>query len=155
PVDPQNPRFGDWLEKGLQDGLARAGAVHNIDDYERTLRFYANGFGDGHLSVWFNVDPDRLNWTGFVVKATSTNDAAVIEAEPDAGAAKGARLISCDGQSLDNLLADRVDPYYWNKNIPHEHYANVQHLFFQDAEDSVPTLKQCTFSSGVVVLKWR
>jgi hypothetical protein len=154
-VDPENPHFRDWLENGLKQGLADAKAVRSLDDYERVLRRYGNGFQDGHVGIWLNVNPDELRWTGFVVYAAAPDDARVVAAEPDSGVHAGDRLLSCDGKNIDQLLAERTDAQYWNAAIPHERYAWVQKLFSQSATDGQPRLGSCTFSSGTVALNWR
>jgi hypothetical protein len=155
PVDPENPRYGRWLEEGLSQAQRRADAARSLRDYERALRFYTNGFQDGHIGVGLNVHPEEIAWPGFVLGEGAGGEARVIRAEADAGVREGDVLQSCDGRTLGELMEERVDPYFWNSAIPHERLSHVHRLMFQDALDPTPKSKICTFSSGEVPLLWR
>jgi hypothetical protein len=154
PVDPQNPAFKDWLEKGLREAKARAATAASLEDYQRAVRFYTNGFRDGHIGVGFYYTPRDDEWPAFVVGADG-NAVTVAYADNNAGVPVGAKLISCDGQSVDALLAARSDPYYWNAGIPHLRFGRAYHLFYQAEADNQPKLESCVFSSGTVTLHWR
>ena len=113
PVDPQNPAFKDWLEKGLREAKARAANAASLEDYQRAVRFYTNGFRDGHIGVGFYYTPRDDEWPGFVVGAEGgAVTVTVADADTKAGVPVGSKLISCDGQSVEALLAARSDPYY-------------------------------------------
>lgn len=155
PVDPENPHFREWLDKGYAKAAAEAKTAVSQADYERVLRAYVNGFRDGHVGAGLKTPPSQVHWTGFSVYGRSVDDIRVLYAEPDAGVKAGDRLIACDGKSLDALMAERTDRYWWNAAIPHTRTLALGHLFFQDAADPLPTLKSCTFASGKVVLAWR
>jgi hypothetical protein len=155
PVDPQNPRYGKWLEDGLAEANRRAESAASFSDYERALRFYTNGFQDGHIGVGLNVLPDEIVWPGFLVRVTVAGEVEVTSAEPDAGVIPGSMLKSCGGRSLDQLLAESVDPYFWNSAIPHERYSHAERLFYHAALDPKKGPTTCKFSSGEVVLRWR
>ena len=61
PVDPENARYLDWLETGLRQATARATDARTYFDYVRALRFYTNGFQDGHIGLALKITPfDRL-----------------------------------------------------------------------------------------------
>lgn len=154
PVDPQNPVFKDWLEKGLREAKGRAANAVSLEDYQRALRSYANGFRDGHIGVNFYYTPRDDEWPGFVVGADGDSVVATY-ADGKTGLPVGAKLVSCDGQSADALLAARTDPYYWNAGIPHLRTGRAFHLFYQAEADNQPKLKSCVFSSGTVTLSWR
>lgn len=154
PVDPENSRFAKWFAEGLMKANARARTATSYSDYVRTLRFYANGFQDGHIGIGLEVVPTEQRWPGFIVGKRSVGSVEVIYADTDAGVKPGARLLSCDGQSVAVLLAQRTDPYFWNAGIPHERMSQAYHLFYQDALDPLAKLNVCTFSTGKVTLKW-
>jgi len=153
PVDPQNPGFRSWLESGLQQAMQRAAEARSLQDYERTLTFYANGFNDNHTGISFHNAPRFDAWPGFVGPADGA--VVVVHAEADAGVATGAKLVSCGGEPLDALLKGRTDPYFWRAVIPHQRFERAYHLFYQAADDPQPALKSCAFSSGPIVLSWR
>jgi hypothetical protein len=155
PVDAENPRYGEWLEDGLAAANRRADSAASLDDYERALRFYTNGFQDGHIGIGLEVQSNDIAWPGFIVGAGSTGGVEVTYAEPDSGVVNGAALRSCDGRTLDELLAERVDPYYWNSAIPHERYSHADRLLYHAALDPRKGPESCTFSSGEVRLKLR
>src|SRR5262245_29835016 len=119
PVDPENGRYRDWLQTGLREALRRARGARGWADYVRVLRFYTNGVQDGHLGSGLELSPERMEWPGFVVGAAADGTAEVLGAQPDSGVQAGDRLTGCDGRSLDVLMKERVDPYFWNTAIPH------------------------------------
>ena len=155
PVDPENQRYARWLEEGLAQASERARAVRSYSDYTRVLRFYTNGFQDGHLGVGFNITPEEVRWPGFVIGADDNGAAQVVYADPDAGVKQGEHLLSCDGRSVDDLMKERVDPYYWNSAIPHQRPLHLHRLLHLDPGDSAYRLKSCKFSSGEVELNWK
>ncbi len=154
PVDPENSRYKEWLGRGLAEAKKRAEAATSFADYQRALRFYTNGFQDGHIGIGVNYPAAEILWPGLVVAARADGAPEVTHAEENAGVNVGAKLISCDGQSIDVLLRERVDPYFWNTAIPHERSQNLFRLFYMDALDPMPRLRACAFSSGDVTLKW-
>jgi hypothetical protein len=155
PVDPQNPRYRAWLEDGLRAALKKAANARSYSDYIRALGLYTNGFQDGHVAVYADLRPNEMSWPGFVVGGDTVETAHVIFAEKDSGVAIGARLVSCDGRTTDRMMADRVDPFFWNSAIPQERHTQLSRLFYQDAGDPQPRWKSCRFSTGTVVLSWR
>lgn len=155
PVDPENKRYARWLADGFALASARARSVQSYSDYARALRFYTNGFQDGHLGVGFGITPEEVYWPGFFIGPDDYGKARVIHTEADAGAKPGDELLSCDGRSLDELLKERVDPYFWNSAIPHERLRHLYRLFEVNPDDSATRLTSCRFSSGENVLKWR
>ncbi|MGB8601380.1 MAG: S41 family peptidase [Rhizomicrobium sp.] len=162
-VDPQNPGFKDWLEKGYAKALAVADQAKSFEDYQRALRLYKTGFRDGHVGVIFHLNPDTLSWPGFVLYGTKATNIQAVAAEPDAGVKAGDRLLGCDGQNVDALLAAHTDAYYWNADIPHLRYGAINRMFLrpqgwsitQPELDTRQQIKICQFSSGTVTLKWR
>jgi hypothetical protein len=155
PVDAENPTFRVWLESGYAKAVEEAAEVRSAGDYDRVLRAYVNGFRDGHVGFLRKGRNVPISWTGFSVYGRTVSDVTVTYAEPDAGVRAGDRLISCDGKSLDTLMAERTDRYWWNAAIAHTRTLHLQHVFFQDADDTLAKLKSCTFSSGKFDLKWR
>jgi Peptidase family S41 len=154
PVDPQNQRYAQWLRDGLEQANRQAASAVSFSDYVRCLQYYTNGFQDGHIGIGLEVQPSEVTSPGFIVHQAS-GAAEVIYAEPDAGVPKGAKVLSCDGKTLDELIAERIQRYYWNSAIPHERVLHLDRLFYQDALDSRSKFKRCEFSTGEVDLKWR
>ena len=157
PVDtsPDAAPYKRWLEDGLLQAKARAVGAHSFEEYQRVIQFYVNGFRDGHISTSANVDTTVETWPGFVLGGTSADDAVVVSAREDAGVKAGDRLISCDDRTVDALLKERTDPYYWNADIPHARFAQLYRLFYESLSDPQPKLEHCMFASGPVNLSWR
>jgi hypothetical protein len=159
PVDPQNPGYRDWLERGFALAGAKAAQARSFADYERALRFYTNGFRDGHAAVHFRMEPTRLAWPGFLPRRTEGDEKVIVAfGSPDSGVPHGAELISCDGQLLDRMLADRVDPYHWNADVPHARWQNLYQLFVLPRDETAARFKSCIFRTGgtekSIALKW-
>jgi Peptidase family S41 len=155
PVDPENPRFRDWLENGLRIALQEAARARTYSDYTRALRRYATGFQDGHVSLSFGIASTRIDWPGFVVGGDPDGRAAIAYAEPDAGVKRGDHIESCDGVSFDALMKERVDLYFWNSAIPQARMSVAMYLFLANSDERARRLARCRFSSGEVLLKWR
>ena len=155
PVDPENARYAKWLEEGLKQSSERAQSVHSYSEYARVLRFYTNGFQDGHLGAVLDVVPEDVRWPGFIVASDDRGEPQIVYAEPNSGVKVGEHLISCDGRSIDDLMKERVDPYYWNSAIPHQRPQLFHYLFDVDPRDPEFRLKTCRFTSGETNLIWR
>jgi len=155
PVDPENSRYAKWLEDGLKQASDRARSVKSYSDYTRVLRFYTNGFQDGHLGAGFDITPLEVRWPGFIVGPDDGGAARVVYTEPDSGVTVGDNVLACDGRSIDELMKERVDPYFWNSAIPHQRRLLFHHLFHIDPNDVAFRFKSCRFSSGEVDLKWK
>ncbi|HJZ12656.1 MAG TPA: hypothetical protein VJ521_10925, partial [Acidobacteriota bacterium] len=155
PVDPENARYADWLKQGIKQARERAQSAVSFADHIRALLFYTNGFQDGHLGIGLEMRPEELIWPGLIVDQDANGLPRVVHAEPDSGVIIGAQVISCDGRTIDALLAERVDPYFWNSAIPHERNSHLFRLFYQDRRDSQKRIQFCQFSAGEVKLLWR
>ncbi|HEY2090511.1 MAG TPA: S41 family peptidase [Thermoanaerobaculia bacterium] len=155
PVDPENARYGKWLEEGLVRASKMAASVRSYSDYTRVLRYYTNAFQDGHLGVVFDVVPKNVAWPGFVAGADADGGAKVLFATGDAGVHAGDRITSCDGRTIDDLMKERVDPYSWNSAIPQERPNRVHWLFHLDPEDRQMRLAACRVGASDVKLQWR
>lgn len=155
PVDPENSRYAKWLEEGLRRATEQAKSVRSYSEYTRVLRYYANGFQDGHLGVDFGIIPREVRWPGFVVGPDDQGAAQVTYADTDAGVKVGDHVLSCDGRSIDDLMKERVDPYYWNSAIPHQRPAWLHYLFHIDPNDTPFRLNSCRLTSGEVNLTWK
>ncbi|WP_299322946.1 S41 family peptidase [Parasphingopyxis sp.] len=158
PVDLENSRYGEWLRDGFAEASQRAGRADSMADYERTLRFFVNGFRDGHIALGLNYQPRIYSWPRFLVRRSVDGNAdSVFYSNTDA-VPVGAKLQSCDGQAVDALLGERVDPYFFNADIPHTRRWYVPRLFTLDPGDEELQLAQCTFlidgETRAVDLEW-
>lgn len=159
PVDPENSRYGEWLREGYAEASRRAEAADSMADYERALRHFVNGFRDGHIALGLAYQPRAYTWPRFLVqRSLDGNSDTVFHSRIDA-VPEGAELQSCDGQTVDALLAERIDPYHFNADIPHTRGRNVPRLFTLDPGDEDRQFAQCVFlvdgEARAIDLEWR
>src|SRR3954451_10804636 len=144
-VDPQSDRYRRWLEDGLQLAKTQAAAAHNYSDYERAIRRYLNGFRDGHTAAGFVLSSDRLSWPGFLVGRDVDERVRVLAATEGGNVPLNAELLACDGVTTDQLMKERLDPYYWNADIPHERWNSLPRLFQFASGDTNGRMVSCSF----------
>jgi Peptidase family S41 len=113
PVDPLNPKFNEWLEQGLAQSLERARAAKSYTEYANALRFYAAGFRDGHLGVFFSIAPTSASWPRFILGRRG--DAVVVtrvaEGEQDVPPV-GSVLLDCDGALAREMIERELIPLH-------------------------------------------
>lgn len=158
PVDPQSDTYRRRLEEGLRAAKSQAASARGYSDYTRAIRRYVNGFRDGHTAAGFLLVSDRILWPGFLVGRDADGSIRVLAAADDSNVPLRAQLIACDGATTDQLMQERLDPYYWNADIPHERWNSLPKLFQLDRADSARRLANCTFeidgASRSIDLHW-
>ncbi|HEX4969913.1 MAG TPA: S41 family peptidase [Steroidobacteraceae bacterium] len=145
PVDPQSDRYRRRLEDGLQVAQAEAARARQYSDYTRALRRYVNGFRDGHTTARFLLSSERVAWPGFLVGRAADEKIRVLAAAADGNVPRGAELVACDGTATEQLVEERLDPYYWNADIPHERWDTLPKLFQFEPIDTTGRMASCTF----------
>lgn len=159
PVDPQSDRYRQWLDEGMKAARAEAANARTYADYTRALRRYLNGFRDGHIAAGFVLASQRLSWPGFLVGRDADEKIRVLAADNDSNVPLGAELMACDGTATDQLMKQRLDPYYWNADIPHERWRSLPRLFQFESYETAGRMASCTFVIGgeakAVDLRWR
>jgi hypothetical protein len=159
PVDPQNRFYGKWLKEGLVQAEARAESARTYGDYTRALRLYVNGFRDGHISLNLTMNHFLLAWPGFLVRRSEADGKVVVAAATErAGVPVGAELLGCDGKSVPQMMEERLDPFFWNRDIPHARWNSLPNLLVQQPSDEHLRMRSCTLRiDGVereVPLRW-
>lgn len=150
PVDPRSDVYRRRLEEGLQVGKAQAATARNYGDYARAVRRYVNLFRDGHIAARFLLSPERLSWPGFLVGRDADGRIRVLAAAEDSNVPLGAELMACDGATTEQLMKERLDPYYWNADIPHERWDSLPKLLQFQPGDTQGRMASCTFGIGGV-----
>lgn len=154
PVDPRNPAYAEWLQRGLAEARSRAEEAATYGDYVRALRFYVNGFRDGHIVASFMMTPNTLSWPGFLVQRSDADGKIrVVAADAGSKALINAELLSCDGEPVETLMRERLDPYYWNRDIPHARWGELPHLFVLQPSDVSLQFKTCSFATAEGTVK--
>jgi hypothetical protein len=149
-ADPDNAAARNWLDDGFKQSLEEAAKAENFADYRRALRRYANGFRDIHVTVATISTIGAGAWPGFIVVADDDGVPKVGWSEVD-GLPLGARLASCDGKSFETLSSERIDPYFYNNDIPHWRRDFYNRMFYIPDVDT-QRLHRCEFQVGSAVI---
>lgn len=157
PVDPLNADYGVWLEDGLVRAQVQAREATSFSDYERALRLYVNGFRDGHTAVSFELETRGHTQPGFTVQGRQGR--VWINTSSVDGILPGDEILSCDGHPLDRWMAERVDPYHWNADLPHQRWPQAEALFLLASDDADWQFETCQIQTDSaqprdIVLNW-
>jgi hypothetical protein len=159
-VDDQNPHVRRWFERGYREARARVRRVRDQPSHFFALSAYMNGFQDPHLSLFF-ATPLRVNrWPGFIVTARGEDAIVFYRDDADASApALGARIVSCDGQSIARLRERIVFPFAFNPRLANGRRMSVPRLFLDQDNVFGPAPRRCVVEQAGVrrtlTLKWR
>ena len=160
PADALNPGFVDWLDKGFEQQIALAESVDTAHEYVYAIQKFIGGFRDGHLGIRFDVDRDTVRWPGFF--ATWRNGTVVVHTVDPAAApelAEGDRLQSCDGQTAEQLLRQRVFDFQFDPAIPASWVPAAARAFVDRGNPFVVAPEHCVFIRDdreiALDLEWR
>lgn len=107
-LNPEDPRFSKWLEKGERDALAETHGIKNATQYQLALRRYTNGFADGHVGIAFKESLPVL-WPGFLTRTDTPDGPTRVSLVQEApGVHVGDLVESCGRSSITALLTERV-----------------------------------------------
>lgn len=156
PFDKQNPAYPRWLEEGYLAARARAAQVTDAAGHFFTLRAYANGFHDPHLTVGGQTNSTR--WPGFVVAGQGSKAIVVLKDPSDPAApSPGAEIERCDGVATYALAQQRLGPFFFGAGQPGRW--NVPFLFHDMGNPFAPLPVSCQVRTGdqvaEFVLQWR
>jgi len=142
----------------LRVAKAEAARARQYSEYTRALRRYVNGFRDGHTTARFLLSSERVAWPGFLVGRDADEKIRVLAAAADSNVPRGAELVACDGTATEQLIEERLDPYYWNADIPHERWDSLPKLFQFEPLDTAGRMANCTFridgAAKSIELRW-
>ena len=160
PMDTLNPGFRDWLDAGYEQQMALAKSIDTADEYVYAMLKYVSGFRDGHLNIRFAIDRGPARWPGFFT--TWRNGTMVVHTADPAlvsELAEGDRLRSCDGQTPEHLIRQRVFDYQFNPALPANWVPAAARAFVDLGNPFVGVPKQCIFvrkgREMVLDLEWR
>lgn len=147
PVDPENPGYKVWLNDGYQATVEMAKSVVSFNDYTATISHYTDGFDDGHITFYRNIDPTRLAWPNFTLQHLA-GKTLIVNTKPDTfkDIQQGDQLISCDGKSVKRLMAERVYPYQGISGLEAETIRLTPYLLVSQRNTFVQDPKNCIFS---------
>jgi hypothetical protein len=160
PVDALNPEFVDWLRAGFEQQIVLAKSIDSVDEYVYAMLKYIGGFRDGHLGIRFNVDRGPARWPGFFT--TWRNGTVVVHTVDPAVVselAEGDQLQSCDGQSAEQLIRQRVFDFQFDPALPASWVPAAARIFVDLGNPFVDVPRQCIFVREdrqiALNLRWR
>ena len=117
PVDPKNPGYRIWFEKGYRESLDRAAArTISMITSARSLPI-SNGFRDEHTNIAATIDAVYSEWPGFLPAVTEDGKIRATVSE-DKSVAVGDEIVACDGVPIDALFERNVAPLLFQSRYP-------------------------------------
>ena len=152
--------FQRMLAQGLEAGRRRAEQVSSYDGWVATLRAFAVGFDDPHISLGTRLSLAQVRWPGFVVSRQGEETVVASRDSTDPGLpAPGARLLSCDGQPIVTLSRARLGVFRGTWDVAAQRVRNTPYLLVDDGNPFLPVLSRCVVSDNgserTVDLRWR
>ena len=148
PVDEQNPAYRRNMESNYQKARNVAKDVRNYDGYYFAVKYFADSFNDGHVSLRDTVAKKRYAWPEFAVvlvgkdflvqRAESTSD----EKYPQVGD----RVLACDERKPDDMLQEDIKKYYGVDGLVAEDVMDSPRLFIDYGNPFIERPKECQFS---------
>lgn len=159
-VDSENPANQAWFAEGYRRAHAMAERVRDQSSYYYALLSYTNGFRDPHLSLSAVMQIPSSRWPGFIATAHGNDVVVFFREEGDQSAPRlGARVVSCDGRSLDDFRARNVYPFALNPGLAGDRRRSAPRIFLDRHNPFGPAPTRCVFEeSGVrrtLTLRWR
>lgn len=157
-LDSANPGFRRWLETGHRAALNEASGARSLDDFQRVLRRFINGFRDNHMRVRFEKGTDQAMWAGFSTKLRKDGKFIVTLSE-EVNAPVGAEVLSCDNIPITARFERDVLPFTWNPELLHAKAELAASLFVADLSTARP--EQCLIAKAEgatpanITLSWR
>ncbi len=152
--DPQAQKFHAWYSAAYATTKALLPRVKSFADEKALMSFYFAGYEDSHMNGGLSRAPFAFSkpqpdvWFGWMLKAT-TKAYEVSYSLGDAYPPLGAKLISCNGEPIDDFLQKHFSPYIdkrWHILLARERAARwlVQNTLYTSVLDR-PSIKVCSF----------
>lgn len=148
-IDELNPGFKEWTGQGYREALQLLPRVNSYDSMMAAARYYVTGFRDGHLLYSDNArrqDPMLVNGWRLRRQGSDYVVQAQLKDWPVPLPPLGARLLQCDGRSVDAILAEDVAPYVDRRGTGAMHEFLPQALGTPALPDLL--LKRCQFRTA-------
>ena len=147
--DPANPRFRANVENARQQGLALAARVDSAAGYRAALQRFNVTIGDGHAGLYADLDAATLpvvRWPGFVTVWRGTG--LYVVAAEDGGPPVGARVESCDGRPMEDLIRQNVFAFDGQVGEAGHWWSRARKAFIDYGNPFVAVPRHCRFSAG-------
>jgi hypothetical protein len=145
-VDPANPAFKGLLTQAERNGLELAARVTDASGYVAAIRRFSNTLQDGHAGAFPTIDSADLpksRWPGFVV-VWRGNEALVYNSVAG-GPARGARIMDCDGASIETLANTNVFAFRGRPSEPGNWWVEVRRVFIDTGNPFITLPRKCRF----------
>lgn len=150
--------FRETLEAAWRLARERSSKVADYSGHAAVLRGFAGALGDRHLGWTPTEILPPVRYPGFWIVRRGA-DWAVIGQDDPAAPPRGARLVSCDGRSPDQLALERLAKYRADPSIAAQMTRAAPWLLLDDGNPFAPAPRVCRFESGGVErdhgLVWR
>ncbi|MFQ3595967.1 MAG: hypothetical protein SNJ63_07630 [Sphingomonadaceae bacterium] len=125
--DPEDKGFAERLDRARAQGLAMAGRLTDAAQYPAVLAAFSAELADGHAVVhptpaFADAVAEEWRWPGFVANWRGSS-MVVTRAKPDVQHLAGARVVTCDGRTVPDLVlrnlnrlggrADEPGQWWW------------------------------------------
>lgn len=160
PFDGENPAYANWLETGRQAAIESVAEVGDQVGHFYLLARFANGFGDPHIRVEPASGLPPPSWPGFVAAPRGPSADVVYRDDGDAAAPElGARIVACDGLTLEDLANERVFPFLMNHRIASDRRQAITRLFLDRGNPWARRPEHCDVDANGqrrhIALAWR
>ena len=158
--DPGNPDFLHRLDEARRHGLALAARVNDMAGYVAAVEGFNVRIQDGHAGLAVRIARTALptpRWPGFVT--VWRGDGLYVHDADAAWPPVGARIVSCDGRPVAQLVSENVFGFQGREAEAGQWWALARDLFIDTQNPFVQRPQRCSVafegqpSEGV--LAWR
>ena len=157
--DKDNPHFREQLAAARQESLELARQVRDDSGYHFALMRFTAMLSDGHAVVFPIVKSasPKPKWPGFA--AVWRGDGLYVAVSEVEGIAGGARVVSCDGVPVKDVIARNVFRFIGRAKEPGQWWTQAGAVFLDVGNPFVTPPKVCVFKSAgrtqSRALEWR
>jgi hypothetical protein len=144
--DRANPGFTGNLAAARKLGLDYAARVTDARGYEAAILAFHARVKDGHAGMFPtlpNGDLTAQRWPGFV--AAWRGDALYVYAAAGNAPAKGARVVSCDGVPVRELVKTNVFAFLGREEVDGMWWGHARKLFVDSGNPFITLPRRCRF----------
>jgi hypothetical protein len=149
--------FQERLKSAHSLALARAHGVVSLQGYAAVLAGFATGMGDKH--IWsrptFVLNVPR--WSG-IIPSKRGNSWIVRDTDESRAALRGATLISCDGENVEDLARRNLGGFRVDWNVGAQQFQGAPWLLIDEGNPFVTRPATCLFERDAerqtVALNW-
>lgn len=152
--DRANPGFTGNLAAARKLGLEYAAKVNDAPGYKAAIMAFNARIKDGHAGMVPSLpdDVDAWRWPGFVT--VWRGDALYVYGTAGNAPAKGARVVSCDGVPVRDLVISNVFAFEGREDEDGMWWDNARRLFMDWGNPFVTPPQRCRFEQSGKESEW-